>query len=117
MVVRSAGRCGVVITAALAVATMTTACGAASSQLSAPQNSVTTLPVPPNLPPFPLPSDVPPVPLPSDVPNVELRGDVPRVQLPGDIPRLGACQMVCVSPVNGRIAGRDNRQGHGWGAG
>ncbi|WP_293020913.1 IS30 family transposase [Mycolicibacterium sp.] len=28
-----------------------------------------------------------------------------------------ACQMVCVSPVNGRIAGRDNRQGHGWGAG
>lgn len=29
----------------------------------------------------------------------------------------GACQMVCVSPVNGRIAGRDNRQGHGWGAG
>ena len=25
----------------------------------------------------------------------------------------GACQMVCVSPVNGRIAGRDNRQEHG----
>ncbi|RUP30133.1 MAG: hypothetical protein EKK51_17670 [Mycolicibacterium sp.] len=28
-----------------------------------------------------------------------------------------ACQMVCVSPVNGRIAGRDIRQGHGYGTG
>jgi Transposase len=29
----------------------------------------------------------------------------------------GACQMVCVSPVNGRIAGRDDRQRGGFIAG
>ena len=66
-------------------------------------------------------------------------GDVasaPRTQLlvtvPADTPDLAelefmgpisaltldrACQMVCVSPVNGRIAGRDDRQGRGCGAG
>ncbi len=31
--------------------------------------------------------------------------------------RSRACQMVCVSPVNGRIAGRDDRQGQGFIAG
>ena len=35
-----------------------------------------------------------------------------RVKTPED----RACQMVCVSPVNGRIAGRDDRQGRGCGA-
>ncbi|MGQ9351321.1 hypothetical protein [Mycolicibacterium gilvum] len=30
---------------------------------------------------------------------------------------IGACQMVCVSPVSGRIAGRDDRQGCGFIAG
>ena len=39
----------------------------------------------------------------------------PRQSITGQNP--GACQMVCVSPVNGRIAGRDDRQGQGFIAG
>jgi hypothetical protein len=75
-----------VLTAALVILTMTIGCAAQSNQLAAPENPLTTLPIPPGIPPFPLPSDIPPVLLPSDVPNVQLPNDIPDVRLPSNIP-------------------------------
>jgi hypothetical protein len=83
-----AKQCIAVLAVALVTLTTTVGCAARSSQQAAPDNPVTTLPIPPGIPPFPLPSDIPPVPLPSDVPNVQLPNDVPDVQLPSAIPRV-----------------------------
>ncbi len=84
----TAQKCIAVFTTALAALTMTIGCAPQETQLAAPENPVTTLPIPPNLPPAALPSDIPPVPLPSDIPHVQLPNDIPRVQLPSDIPRV-----------------------------
>ena len=81
-----AKQCIAVLTAALVALTVTVGCAANPSQLAAPDNPVTTLPIPPGIPSVPLPSDIPPVPLPSDVPKVQMPSDIPRVQLPADIP-------------------------------
>ncbi len=84
----TARQCIAVFTTALAALTMTIGCAPQGTYPAAPENPVTTLPIPPNLPPAPLPSDIPPVPLPSDIPRVQLPNDIPRVQLPSDIPRV-----------------------------
>ena len=81
-------QCISMLAAALVTLIMTTGCTARSSQPAAPQNPITTLPIPSNIPPIPLPSDIPPVPLPSDIPNVQLPNEIPRVQLPSDIPHV-----------------------------
>src|SRR6478736_2933043 len=81
-------QCISMLAAALVILIMTTGCTARSSQLAAPQNPITTLPIPSNIPPIPLPSDIPSVQLPSDIPHVELPAEIPRVQLPSDIPPI-----------------------------
>src|SRR6478752_3002199 len=81
-------QCISMLAAALVILIMTTGCTARSSQLAAPQNPITTLPIPSNIPPIPLPSDIPSVPLPSDIPHVQLPNEIPRVQLPSDIPPI-----------------------------
>lgn len=63
-------------------------CAADDDWSAAPENPVTTLPVPPNIPPFPLPDAIPAVPLPDAVPTVEMPNDIPRVQAPADVPKV-----------------------------
>lgn len=64
-------------------------CDVESGRLAGPEDELTTLPVPANIPPVPLPSDIPPVPLPSAVPNVHMPSEIPRVELPAEVPPVG----------------------------
>src|SRR6478672_3327271 len=81
-------QCISMLAAALVILIMTTGCTARSSQLAAPQNPITTLPIPSHIPPIPLPSDIPNVQLPNEIPRVQLPSDIPHVELPAEIPRV-----------------------------
>lgn len=75
---------------ALAVGVLTSGAGCAADEgrFAAPEDPMTTLPVPANIPPFPLPDDIPRVQAPADVPKVQLPADIPEVPLPSAIPPI-----------------------------